>query len=158
MKQKLKVVFILGLVVVALVLIAREVWPLFDGDPTGQTATETETPAPETTLPEADDFAIETETAYPRDPFSFPQGPASEETAPIADEGFPVVEVSAIWLQDGQALALVDGRICRLGEQLEWARIVSIEAQGVWLERGPLRQFVPVRSSGVITPPPADSP
>ena len=69
-----------------------------------------------------------------RDPF------AGEARAPAGPA--ETLRLSATWTENGSTLALVNGQILRAGDAAGSARVESASADGVWIARGHLREFL----------------
>jgi len=77
-----------------------------------------------------------------RDPFAV-KIKASEvvEKAPEPDV-VDTVHLSAIWTQDGHALALINDHICEAGDQIGRMKLESASQDGIWLSHWKGRNFV----------------
>jgi hypothetical protein len=63
------------------------------------------------------------------------------EKAPEPDV-VDTVHLSAIWLQDGHALALINDHICEAGDQIGRMKLESASQDGIWLSHWRGRNFV----------------
>jgi hypothetical protein len=94
-----------------------------------------------------------------RDPFAVPApapeiSPTMTPDQPSAPPPAPrAVLVAATWQQGEQHFALVDGRICRPGDQVGHVTVESIERAAVWLVHPGGRSRVPVGHEILVTPP-----
>jgi len=85
--------------------------------------------------------------ASPRDPFAARPGapvPPSPETSPRAKDSVATIHLSALWTEHESTLALINGRICQLGDTIGRLRIAAANQDGVWVTHGADRDFIPL--------------
>jgi hypothetical protein len=82
-----------------------------------------------------------------RDPFSAiliaDKTSAPSETSAPADS-VDTVHLSAVWIQQGTALAIINGRIAESGEEFGRLKVESTTSDGVWFSHWKGRNFVSV--------------
>jgi len=121
-------------------------------DAQAQTSTE---PIADEALPQA---AIDLLKQLPhpktsRDPFAITQvaQPTQDvETTPTEPDSTDAVHLSALWTQNGATLALINNRICKVGDSIGRLTIESATAQGVWLTHAKGRAFLETGKSFVL--------
>jgi len=88
-----------------------------------------------------------------RDPFAVRAKPSADrvvvEVAPPPKEAF---RLSAVWVQGGSTLAVLNGRICSPGETLGQLTLESVNPTGVWVLHAHGRDFVSVGQEILLSP------
>ena len=90
-----------------------------------------------------------------RNPFQRPAKPVAEKPRPGAGTkrsasvktGAPSLRVTAVLVARKEPMALVNGKLLRIGESLRGARLVSVEEQAAWFEFRGRRLKYSVRSA-----------
>jgi hypothetical protein len=96
--------------------------------------------------------AMDAAPEWPRDPFANPYEakPAVQAAAEPAPEPEPEVTVATILYGADRRLAIVNGRIVRVGDRVGPSTVVEIQPRAIVLDGGPLgRRVVPLRMPGV---------
>ena len=97
-----------------------------------------------------------------RNPFQRPAKTAAEKQPPraranrtaSASSGAPALRVTAVLVARKEPMALVNGKLLRIGESLRGARLVSVEEQAAWFEFRGRRLKYSVRSADSTKPRP----
>jgi hypothetical protein len=138
--------FVATLALIALSLMGRSVLPRLQM--TGQSAL---APAPAEMEPVAAPNAppsIEaalhdlTVPATLRDPFAARVHPEAASAEPVVPDSVDTVLLSALWTQDGETLALINGRILQPGDEIGRLKIESASQEGVWVAHWKGRDFI----------------
>lgn len=81
-----------------------------------------------------------------RDPFAFSEQPAEPPPGPesAVHVQTQTVRVTAIWMQDGSSLALVNGKVAASGDRVGFLDITEIKPDGVWFADSGHRTFLTV--------------
>jgi hypothetical protein len=86
-------------------------------------------------------------SASARDPFA---------ARPRVFSGPPIVDtahLSALWTENGETLALVNGRILRPGDTVGRMTIESATQEGIWVAHPPGRDFIALGGTFVLSTP-----
>jgi hypothetical protein len=88
-----------------------------------------------------------------RDPFAV-KTKAVEivEKAPEPDV-VDTVHLSALWMQDGQTLALINDHICETGDQIGHLKFESATQDGVWISHWKGRDFLKIGGDFTLSTP-----
>jgi hypothetical protein len=147
--------FVAGLSLLALVLAARALLAPGPGavsppaHPVAIVAVATAT-APQKGVAAADPMPSVPATA--RDPFA--ARPRISSAPPVVD----AAHLSALWTENGETLALVNGRILRPGDAVGRMTIESATQEGVWVTHSQGRDFIALGGTFVLTTPDVAAP
>jgi hypothetical protein len=92
-----------------------------------------------------------------RDPFSMraktaPAAVVQVEKAPPPDL-VETVRLTALWTQNGETFALINDRICRVGDKLGRLTLETATHDGVWVAHWKGRDFLAIGGSFTLTTP-----
>lgn len=88
-----------------------------------------------------------------RDPFAFriKEDPTIEKVA--VPDAVDSLHLSAVWLQDGHTLVLINDRVCQNGDEIGRVKIDAVTREGVWLSHWKGRDFVRVGGNFTLNTP-----
>jgi hypothetical protein len=86
--------------------------------------------------------------ANSRDPFAGRPGALTKldpgTAAAPAKDSVATFHLSALWTEHESTLALINGRICQLGDTVGRLRVAAANQDGVWVTHGADRDFIPL--------------
>ena len=92
-----------------------------------------------------------------RDPFSPRAKAAPAVEAPVEKTPAPdiveTIRLTALWTQDGATYALINDKICRVGDKVGRLQLESATQDGVWVKHWKGRDFVGLGASFTLTTP-----
>ncbi len=95
--------------------------------------------------------------AATRDPFSSRAKTVTASAAPVEKAPAPdvveTVRLTALWTQDGGTYALINDRICRVGDKLGRITLETATQDGVWVTHWKGRDFIALGAAFTLTTP-----
>ena len=153
--------FVATLALIALSLVGRSVLPrlqLTASSAPAPSSAENE-PAAAPDAPPSIEAALQS-LAVPaalRDPFAPRARPQAASAEPVAPDSVDTVLLSALWTQDGETLALINGRILQPGDEIGRLKIESASQEGVWVAHWKGRDFISLGGTFTLNTPASHS-
>jgi len=107
-----------------------------------------------------DDLTALTGTSVRRDPFA--PGTKTSSVVATVEQAKPdfveTVHLSALWVQEGETYAVINGNIVRPGDEIGRVKIESASADGVWLAHWQGRDHLALGADFILRTPAAGPP